>query len=1169
MEKSSLPFTGMIAGFIGAFFIILSPLFSHAQFYPVQSSVQLIPPYSVYLSDYATHGSERLRVILVHRDLTKPTYQLRMVMNIEWNGKLIMRTSRAFSPRPITLDPGIPTIISGADLAPYLDIRNIDFIGYSRSQYERTKSLPEGSYRISFTAYDYRRQDVQVSNEGSTFNYLSKNEPPFVNLPLCGSLVPLQTPQFIVFSWMPRNTSSANSAGETEYELSLYETRPAGRNPNDVVLTSQPVFRTTTDITQFVYGPSEPQLLMGITYVWRVRAIDKQGRDAFRNNGYSEVCTFRVGADPMFDVGGVRGFTAEVLTDRQARISWEAGEVNGYRVFYKKSGKDFEWFNSDTRGTELKIYDLEPNTEYETKIQAIKNGSFGPYSETLSFRTPPTKVVQCGEEEKLTPALNTPPLLSATQGMMINARGMELQLQQVSHTTQDGWYSGTGRVTVPYLGGATFSVKFENIYIDENRNVGSGRIDFVTRGVAAMAEEQLANQKDRQLEKQNEENRTQWAGTDFYENIFYYNEIEIENITIDANSLVVTDPNGISYPNAEIIPIFADHPEKAVIIEDKNGDQWVVQKDKTSGEIKVTKVEGGGLNPYGDVVVNKDDLEVVRLALKELRKEFSGRIDEYNLPAEKIEYSIAHAVLLFSEESNKQKQQLIAAGLDVDGKKLTEYLTEGRTAKKSEEELVATVKNAIVALIGDTMKKVLLSLDDVKEQLTKAIGPDYRSSLGAGPLAPAYFLPLGMPEDTEDRAIIRDYLEIRDRDKGEANRFLTNLFTTQSQTLGEFKDEEQLWKFVTAEAGRYYVDFKFRLLEIVGECAERGYDKFKEELFNQGIQSAFIAAQLEALICLTEKDKCQDSNAPTQFTYGLTNGLLQQLNIPEMRDGFIDLVKSNLQTRFNCLLNWKSLKDKLTITNANSDPKEAIKIISECMLGISVDPNESAAAFDAAWTFVKDNYTDPYFQGQAAAFIVTIVLPPVIKALQASKLGQMLRGSRTALVNKVKSLDDLPRLAEGLDDVGKAVGEGSISGVDNILDDLSFEQVATDVKYLPGPQLPEKIAATFENSLYTNKQLVSNQRYFKYHGTNNRTGKKYTWLVDKKYGSEVELRRGLAIREDWGVQIEFVSEFDVPTGTWISEGKAAPQGIGYPGGDHQVVILNVAKSWIVKTDKAF
>jgi hypothetical protein len=745
-------------------FTLMLPRGTYAQFFPVQATTQLIPPYSVYLADYATPGSEKLRVILVQRDLTKPAYQLRLVMSVEWNGKVIMTTSRAFNPAPINLDPGIPTIISGADLAPYLDSRNIDFVGYSKSVYEKSKSLPEGSYRISFKAFDYRRPDVQVSNEGSTFNYLSKNEPPFANLPLCGEIVPSRTPQMVVFSWMPRNTSSPNSAQETEYELALYETRPAGRNPNDVVLTTQPVFSITTDLTQFVYGPAEPQLLEGITYVWRVRAIDKQGRDAFRNNGYSEVCTFRLGADPVFDIGVVRGLNAEAQSERKARIWWDVGEFDGYKVYYKKSGKDYEWFTSTTKAQELKVYDLEPDTEYEARIQAIRNGSFGPYSETVKFRTAVPKVIQCGDTPPLASTQPGTPLAFATQGMIVMARGLEVQLQEVEHLTEDGWYKGTGCVTVNYLGGATFSVKFERIFIDDQRNVTAGRIEFVTRGVASMVEDQLANQKKRQVEQKQQENREQWQGTDFYEKMFLYGEIEIESVTVDPSTgaIVVTDASGIEYRNTEIPSIMQDYPEKAVIIEDKNGDQYVVQKDPATGQTKVTKVEGGGLSPAGNVQIDEDLLALIKKAIKSLRHDYSDeKLTELQMSLESKERELDEVLaaqdrklsllataptmtveeglffdfaeaspapenkkmreykdlefeynkgivtkVLADEFKNEELRKAMAVDLSHDGKPLQTYYAEHKLLA-SEDEMIKTIKISITEFIGMQLKQYL------------------------------------------------------------------------------------------------------------------------------------------------------------------------------------------------------------------------------------------------------------------------------------------------------------------------------------------------------------------------------------------------------------------------------------------------------------------------------
>jgi hypothetical protein len=602
----------------------------HAQVYPVQSTPQLVPPYSVYMSDYATPGNERLRVILVQRDLTQPSYQLRLVMSVELNGKIIMRTSRAYNPPPLSLNPGIPTVISGADLAPYLDSRNIDFVGYSKEQYERTKALPEGAYQIIFTAYDYRRQDVQVSNAGSAFYYLAKSEPPMVNLPACGAKIPLRTPQQIIFSWLSRNTSSPNSAADTEYELALYEMRPAGRNPNDIVLSTQPVFKTLLSTTQYVYSPADPLLLENMTYVWRVRAIDRNGKDAFRNNGYSEVCTFIYGgADPGITVGVVDGLQAESEAERVAKIWWNAGDFEGYRVNYRKAGQNYEWFTSNLTSEKfktdgkLKLYDLEPDTEYETRVQGKKKESFGGFTEVVKFRTPPHKVLQCGDQPPGVQVDLGKPFLNATKGAVVVANGIEVTLLDIV-SLGDGWYKGLGHMAIAHLAGAAFHVQFERIYIREDRQVLSGRMDVVTEGVASLVQQQMNNATVKAKQQQQQKNREEWAGTDFYDKVIVY-DMPIDTITVDNNGyLNITDAAGNVTTNAEVMQILLASSEKAVIIQDKNGDQYVVQKE--GNKTKVTKVPGGGLAPNGNMAVSDVAMQLIKQAMRDLRKEYSDAV---------------------------------------------------------------------------------------------------------------------------------------------------------------------------------------------------------------------------------------------------------------------------------------------------------------------------------------------------------------------------------------------------------------------------------------------------------------------------------------------------------------------------------------------------------------
>jgi A nuclease of the HNH/ENDO VII superfamily with conserved WHH/Fibronectin type III domain len=581
--------------YIVSLLLLLFCLKGTAQVYPVQVTPQLVPPYSVYLSDYATDGNEKLRVIVLQRDLSRPAYPIRLSMTVEWNGRVILRTTRAFNPPAIYLNPGIPMAISGAELAPYLDSRNLDFIGIDRAQYERTRALPEGQYRISFTAYDYYRPDVPISAEGNSFYYLTKSEPPMVNFPACGMKIAMKMPQQIVFSWMPRNTASPNSALDTEYEFSLYETRPAGRNPNDVVLTTQPVFKTRVEQTQLIYGPAEPLLLQEMNYVWRVQAIDRSGRDAFRNNGFSEVCSFYYGGpDVNFEVGIINDLRALPETKNRARIWWTPGMYDGYRVEYRKTGDaTFEWFRSETTTGEVKLFDLEPDTEYETRLQAKKSGFYGPYSDIIKFRMLPDRAAQCGEPVKL-PDLNNPgpPLINAIAGMVVNARGVDMTLMQVTPLEIPGWYKGIGRVTLDYFLGLSYGATFSRLYINENRDVIFGRIDIISKGAAKLVEQKL-------VEPTNTGNGTDVAKQGNVVPIAFPQVIDSVRVNAEGN-VVITDDAGKEVILPDIKLSLESHPEKTVVIQDASGAQYAVQKDPATGQMKVSKMESGGGVAPGD-----------------------------------------------------------------------------------------------------------------------------------------------------------------------------------------------------------------------------------------------------------------------------------------------------------------------------------------------------------------------------------------------------------------------------------------------------------------------------------------------------------------------------------------------------------------------------------------
>ena len=72
--------------------LLLMQLPLHAQVYPVQVVSQLLPPYTLNVSDYYQGTQEKLVVLLTNTDLTKPVLQVRLKMSIQGqNAKLKSR----------------------------------------------------------------------------------------------------------------------------------------------------------------------------------------------------------------------------------------------------------------------------------------------------------------------------------------------------------------------------------------------------------------------------------------------------------------------------------------------------------------------------------------------------------------------------------------------------------------------------------------------------------------------------------------------------------------------------------------------------------------------------------------------------------------------------------------------------------------------------------------------------------------------------------------------------------------------------------------------------------------------------------------------------------------------------------------------------------------------
>jgi len=479
-----------------AIFLVLISSFSYSQTYPITITTILSPSFSGYLLDYADPASEKLKVLIQFNDFTVPQYKVKLKFEIKGNG--FSMVTKSVNNVAITLTPGSPTILSGDALFPYLKSDNLDFTGINQNLYEQGKVLPEGNITICVTAYDAQFQPgKQVSNEACAMVWFALNDPPLLNMPLCNSVITQQTPQNVLFQWTSMNLGSSSSSNTTEYLFQLWEMRDTMASPNVIAQSTVPIYEQTTQQTFVNFGPGESPLNPYARYVWRVQAKDQNGRALFKNQGYSQVCTFKNG-DMAEEIGNSihLELTGQAVSHRLAKCSWETNNLlDSYLLQVRKEGTE-NWFDFETTNNNEKIPNLEPSTTYEARLQGKSsvNGISTGWSNTVSFTTLAPPNYSCNDQNAPIDALQAQPLAAskAIPGLIIQSGQFEVFTTSNTPNGTPGWYKGSGYALV--FGALPLAVKWDNIYIDDNNRHQQGQIDALSKGIGSFTHQYDVNQ---------------------------------------------------------------------------------------------------------------------------------------------------------------------------------------------------------------------------------------------------------------------------------------------------------------------------------------------------------------------------------------------------------------------------------------------------------------------------------------------------------------------------------------------------------------------------------------------------------------------------------------------------------------------------------------------------
>ncbi len=466
-----------------------------AQNYPVQAFLQVTPPYSGYLPDYSDPFNQQMKVLLTLNDFSVPSYNVKLQFSFNGNGYSLQNPDYLASPT-YTLYPGVPLEISGADLAHYLSLSNLQVSGLNVQDYQNRKILPEGPLTVCVKILDANLPvATNLANPACNQIWVSLYDPPLLNTPMCGQEVSVLNPQFMTFTWMPLHMNAPGASTNTEYTFELFEIRPDGNDPNIVVNQTLPIYTTTTTQTVLTYGITEPPLQENMSYVWRVKASDLNGRDHFNNQGYSQVCTFTYGNMAANTLAGISlNLSAHATGNRQGHASWTSNNVfTNYTLEVRKTGNpNYAWFPHNTTGASFGIHGLEPESEYECRVRGEAQGEYSDWSNTAVFTTHATPEYSCGSTTMPPTDPNAAPLLSAQPYQVYQIGQFELMVTSISPSQThpgSGWYQGTGKVSIPFAL-TSLNVSFDAIYVDEHLMVVNGELHAITDGVQNWIQEQ-------------------------------------------------------------------------------------------------------------------------------------------------------------------------------------------------------------------------------------------------------------------------------------------------------------------------------------------------------------------------------------------------------------------------------------------------------------------------------------------------------------------------------------------------------------------------------------------------------------------------------------------------------------------------------------------------------
>ena len=170
-------------------------------------------------------------------DLTVSELPVKFHLKMESSG-ITIESSPNRAVTPILLGGGEATVLTGDDLAPYLQLANLSFKGI-----RKTGTLPAGLWKISVSVRHFHTNKT-ISNIGTVMAWITSCKPPVLSYPDNNTIQPDNTALPLRFGWDASKFTGGTTA--LMYRFEMWEMRIDGVPAQAVVNSLEPIYRTET-----------------------------------------------------------------------------------------------------------------------------------------------------------------------------------------------------------------------------------------------------------------------------------------------------------------------------------------------------------------------------------------------------------------------------------------------------------------------------------------------------------------------------------------------------------------------------------------------------------------------------------------------------------------------------------------------------------------------------------------------------------------------------------------------------------------------------------------------------------------------------------------------------------------------------------------------------------